>query len=110
MGDYGIIINLALGDTSHGNPYGREPDFGDYPRRQERRCHPCSRINVCTFLWFDLLLLGNTAAKMRFSVHGTKRTDWVGVMSVDWGRVEAVGGAPNRRSSSCGTIRNKWQP
>jgi hypothetical protein len=30
---------------------------------------------------------------------GTKRTDWVGViMSVDWGRVEAVGGAPNRRS------------
>ena len=67
MGDYGIIINLALGDTSHGNPYGREPDFGDYPRRQERRCHPCSRINVCTFLWFDLLLLGNTAAKMSFS-------------------------------------------
>ena len=77
MGDYGIIINLALGDTSHGNPYGREPDFGDYPRRQERRCHPCSRISVCTFLWLDLLLLGNTAAKMSFSVHGTKRTDWV---------------------------------
>ena len=66
MGNYGIIFNLALGHTGHGNRYVREPDFWDHPRRQERRCHPCSRINVGTCIWVDLFLCGKTDAKMIF--------------------------------------------
>jgi hypothetical protein len=73
VGDYGISFNLALGLTSHGNRYEREPDFGDCPRRQERGCHPCSRISVCTCVWVNLLLRGKTAAReLRFSVPRTK--------------------------------------
>jgi hypothetical protein len=71
---YGIIFNLALGNTDHGHRHGREPDFGGYPRRQERRCPPCHRIGVCTGVWVDLFLCGKTGAKMRFSVHGAFRT------------------------------------
>jgi hypothetical protein len=63
---YGIIFNLALGHTGHGIRYVREPDFWDHPRRQERRCHPCSRISVGTCIWVDLFLCGKTAAKMIF--------------------------------------------
>jgi hypothetical protein len=67
VGNYGIIFNLALGHTGHGNRYVREPDFWDHPRRQERRRHPCSRINVGTCIWVDLFLCGKTAAKMIFA-------------------------------------------
>jgi hypothetical protein len=64
VGDYGISFNLALGLTSHGNRYERQPDFGDCPRRQERGCHPCSRTERLVDLvnaqkkmsWFYLVL------------------------------------------------------
>jgi hypothetical protein len=54
VGEYGIIFNLALGYHGDGNRHAREPDFGSYPGRQERRGHPRSRINVCTDVRFDL--------------------------------------------------------
>jgi hypothetical protein len=68
-----LDLELSVESSSLGNRYEREPDFRDYPRRQERRCHPCSRISVCTRVWVDLLLRGKTAAKMSFFVHGTFR-------------------------------------
>ena len=71
----GIIFNLALAHIRHRDRHEREPDFGDYPGRQERRCRPCSRIGVGTGVWADLLLRGKTAAKVSFSVPaGISRT------------------------------------
>ena len=65
VGYHGVIFDLALGHNGHGDRHGREPDFGDYSRRQERRRHSCSPVIFRTCVWTDLLLRGKTAPKMR---------------------------------------------